>query len=306
LAAPDISERLLAGLDALGGRHLLVLLAPEEADFHDAQSRGIGVVTRELALSAQLGRYLDISCQDSAGHAAFDLIGGELADRLSTGEAASESVARLMAKWRRFWGQLPRQLLSRQDQLGLFAELWFLSVWLIPKVGASEAMKRWRGPFASRHDFEWSSGSVEVKATTSTRGPIHRINGIDQLAAPGAGELFLFSLRVREEAGATNSLPAVILTCRGQLGTNADALNRFEAALAAAGYSPIYENEYAETRLRIVEEGLFIVRNEFPRLTPPQLLAGLPPGVERLEYEINLSGFAHLCIARLPADAAQL
>jgi Putative PD-(D/E)XK family member, (DUF4420) len=307
-AAPEITERLVGALDADGKRHLLILLRTSEAEVQDSQSRGVGVVTRELAVPGhEAGRYLDVTCHDPAGQDAFDLIGGELAERLSSGrETAAECVLRVLAKWRRFWGQLPRQILSREEQLGLFAELWFLSVWLIPRIGTAEAVVRWRGPFASRHDFEWTGHSVEVKATTSTRGRIHRVNGLDQLAPPELGELLFFSLRLREEGGATNTLPLIVAACRDQLESDSDSLSSFERALAQVGYSPAHDEEYARLPVRVVEERLFRVRADFPRLTVSQLSAGVPSGIERVEYEINLSGFDHLCIARNSTDALDL
>ena len=298
-ATPDVTERLVAALDADGRRHLLVLLTAGEANLQDTQSRGVAVATRDLAMPAHAaGRYLDITCQDAAGQEAFDLIGGELAERLATGrETAPEVVARVLAKWRRFWGQIPQQMLSWEEQIGLFAELWFLSVWLVPQVGAVEAVTRWRGPFGARHDFEWAGKSVEVKATTSTRGRIHRINGLDQLAPPEEGGLWFFSLRLREEAGATNTLPMLIAACRAQLATEAETLSRFEHILEQAGYSPLHEEEYGKLRLRVVEEGLFRVEENFPRLTGASFSNGVPPGIERVEYEVNLGGCGHLMIA---------
>jgi hypothetical protein len=306
--ASEVTDRLVGALDADGKRHLLVLLRNGEAEMQDSQSRGVGVVTRELAVPGhEAGRYLDITCHDPAGQEAFDLIGGELAERLSSGrETAPECVLRVLAKWRRFWGQLPRQILSREDQLGLFAELWFLSVWLIPRVGTADAVGRWRGPFASRHDFEWVARSVEVKATTSTRGRIHRINGLDQLAPPEWGELLFFSLRLREEAGTTNTLPSIVVACRAQLESDPDSLSRLESALAQVGYSHLHDEEYAKLRVRVIEEGLFRVRDDFPRFTVSRLSSGVPPGIERVEYEINLSGFDHLCAAHNPTDALDL
>ncbi len=306
-AAQDITERLVAALDAEEQRHLLVLLQEGEADLQDTRSRGLGVVTRELAVPGhEVGRYLDITCYDAAGHEAFDLLGGELAERLAAGrETAPESVARVLAR-RRFWGQLPQDLLSRELQLGLFAELWFLSVWLVPRVGAAEAVKRWRGPFGARHDFEWSARSVEVKATTSPRASIHHINGLDQLVSPDGGDLLLFSLRVREEASATNSLPTVVATCRQQLADDDEALSKFESALAQVGYSVTHEDEYGKVRLRIVEEGLFAVRDDFPRLTPDKITGGILSGIERVDYEINLGGFQHLCLARAAGEITEL
>jgi hypothetical protein len=118
--------------------------------------------------------------------------------------------------------------------------------------------------------------------------------------------LLFFSLRLREEAGATNTLPLVIAACRAQFEGDEYSLSRFERALAQAGYSPEHDEEYAKLRLRINEEELFSVRDEFPRLTQTQLTAGVPPGLERVEYEINLTGFEHVRIATCAADCPDL
>ena len=76
--------------------------------------------------------------------------------------------------------------------------------------------------------------------------------------------------------------------------------------MARLGYSPAHDEEYAKLRLRIVNEGLFQVRDDSPRLAVTQLVAGVPPGVERVEYEINLGGFDHLCMARRAIDCPDL
>lgn len=303
-AIPTVTEKLLAAIDADGRRHLLVPLKPDDEELRDAQSRGVTVATRELTVRDRgTARYLDFECHDAAGHEAFNLIGGELADGLKS-ESTKPAVlaARVLAKWRRFWGQSPWQMLSREEQLGLFAELWFLSAWLIPRVGISKALAGWRGPIGARHDFEWPGRSVEVKATTSTRGRVHRINGLDQLAPPEQGELLFFSLRLRDEGGASNTLPGIIASCRSLLELDAGALSGFESALAQVGYSPAHEEEYSKVRLRIVDEGLFQVQENFPRLTQTSFAGGVPSGVERVEYEINLAGLEHLCVATKPEE----
>lgn len=301
LAAPDRTDRLLCAIDAELQRHLLVPLRDGEQPLRDTQSRGLSVETKELSIHGhEPARYLDVACQDAAGHDVLDLIGSEIAEALSRGgNPPAEIVHQVLAKWRRFWGQLPRHLLSREEQLGLFAELWFLSMWLAKKVGAGEAVRRWRGPFGARHDFEWLGRSVEVKATTSTRGRIHRIHGVDQLALPDSGDLLFFSLRLREEAGASNTLPSLAAFFREQIGMDAEAVAQLEAGLAQVGYSPAHEDDYAKLRLHVVEEGLFVVNDRFPRVTSDKFAAGIPAGVERMEYEINLSGFTDLCIAKL-------
>lgn len=307
-AVPGTKTRLQCAIDSAGGRHLLIALHADEHDLRDTQSRGLMVVARDLVVRGEpTARCLDIQCLDAAGHDAFDLIGGELATELSrTGSSPAESVKRVLARWRRFWGQPPRSLLTREEIIGLFAEIWFLFVWLYPTVGPGEAVKRWRGPFGARHDFEWVGKSVEVKATTSSRGRIHRINGMDQLLPPEQGELLFFSIRLREEAGATNTLPSLLHSVLKDLESDDDAVSRFETALVQTGYSSAHDEEYLKIHIRVVEEGLFAVRDDFPRLTSQQLSAGVPAGIERVEYEINLSTFDQLRIARIPAEASGL
>jgi hypothetical protein len=304
-ATPNSGERLLAALDTEGRRHLLVLLTSAEAGFEDRQSRGVSVTTREFALPQHTsGRYLDVVCLDASGHEAFDVIGGEIADRiLISQQPTTEMVAQVLAKWRRFWSLQPRALLSREEQIGLFAEIWFLTEWLIPKTGPREAVARWRGPLAARHDFEWRGRSVEVKATASARGRIHCIHGLDQLQPPESGDLLFFSLRLREEGGASQTLPGIVATCRMLLKSDAAASDGFDYLLASAGYSPAHEADYAESRWFVVEEGLFRVDGDFPRLTTASFTGGIPAGIERIEYEVNLAvAGAHL----LATSSAQI
>lgn len=306
-AISGVTDRLLCALDSEGKRHLLIALRTDEEGLRDTRSRGVSVLTRDLVVRGEsAARYLDIQCLDTAGHTAFDLIGGELAEELAHPNSEPAGVVRrVLARWRRFWGQLPQSLLSREELLGLFGELWFLSRWLLPCYGVAEAVQRWRGPFGARHDFEWELKSVEVKATTSERGRIHHINGLEQLCPPEQGELLFFSLRLREEAGATNTLPSLIADTRRQLESDDEALSRFETALAQVGYSPVHDDEYSRVHLRVVDEGLYAVQEDFPRLTPAQFNGDVPPGVEGVDYEINLNTFDHLCVAKSPADVAR-
>jgi hypothetical protein len=74
----------------------------------------------------------------------------------------------------------------------------------------------------------------------------------------------------------------------------------FDIALEQCGYSPAHEPDYATLLLRVVEEGFFEVRENFPRLRGDSFMNGIPPGIERIEYEINLNGFQHLCVAQRP------
>jgi hypothetical protein len=305
LAVPEVTERLLCALDSQGKRHLLIVLQSHDEELRDSHSRGLTVTTRELVIGGnEPARYLDLECRDPVGNPALDLIGSDLARELARAAMQpAEITRRVLARWRRFWGQVPRSMLSREQQIGLFGELWFAALWLAAHTTIGAAVKKWRGPFGARHDFEWSGTSVEVKVTTVTRALVHRINGIDQLVPPENGRLFLFSIRVREEGGASNSLPALIQRIRGELETDDEALNQFETALIQVGYSPLHEHEYAKLLLRVVEQRLFTVVEGFPRITSASFTSGPPAAIERLEYDVNLSAQDAFCVAREPLHA---
>lgn len=307
-AVPDISPRLLAAVDSRGRRHFLVLLDPEDPQFRDASSRGLKVLTQALVLSGHTNaRYIDLACEDPLGHDMFDLIAVEIAQRLhSAEENPAEIVSRVLAKWRRFWGQLPRQMLAREAQIGLFTELWFLAYWLVPAMGPAVGIRMWRGPFGARHDFERPGLSVEAKGTTSTRGRLHIINGLQQLDPPQDGELLFFSLRLREEAGAENTLPLLIQACRQRIAIDPDAEGMFEAALSSAGYLATHEEEYSKVHWRVIEDLLFSTRKGFPRIHPELFESGIPAGVEEIEYTINLGTFENLVVAAKPGDVADV
>jgi hypothetical protein len=298
LAVPEKSKKLYVGFDAGKKRHLLVPLTEKDKEYNDSQSRGLSVATRNLVvLGSEPKRYIDITCQDDSGHSMFDIIGNEIAENVDKGESY-EIISAIIGKWRHFWGQSAHELLSYEELSGLFAELWFLYYWLLPRINKKAAVARWRGPFSSRHDFEWKEMSVEVKATSSVQSRIHRIHGIEQLAPPEKGKLFLFSLRIREEKGAKNTLPDFIALCQKKLKDDVEALSQFENNLAVAGYSPIHNEEYSKFRLRVVDEKLYQVTDEFPHLTPDSFEHGLPNGVSAIEYSVNLDGFDNLCIAK--------
>ncbi len=291
-AAPDHSPRVFGALDSGQQRHILIQLVDDDVPYTDHQSRGIQVTTLEMNIHGQRpSQYIDLICLDPAGYSGFDLIGNELISGMSKEDPVpGEVVHNVLARWRRFWGQLPHDLLSRNEILGLIAELRFLAERLIPEYGPAEAVKRWRGPYGSRHDFEWPGCSVEVKATTSSRGRIFHINGIDQLDPPENGKLYFFGVRLREEGGGETTLPMLIEECYNLLSQDGGALDRFESALIQTGYSPLHNEDYERVRFRIVEEILLGVKEEFPRIGISNFTGGIPQGIEKVEYEINLNG----------------
>lgn len=301
------ARRILPGLDYFmavghdGARHLLLGVPTEQDCVSDERSRGLSLRGRQLVVEGQPIRpFLDLTCTDRNGHDAFDMVADEILQRLTGGTLPTQAVTRTLDRWRDFWGNSLKGALSDEALLGLFGELWFLSVWLLPSNPKS--VEFWAGPTGARHDFQFPDQSVEVKTTLSTRGHIHHIHGVDQLEAPENGPLYLFSLRVRPEAGSSNSLVSLIRRIEGQLAGVPGAKGMLETRLAQSNYSPAHDDHYDQKRFRIVEERLYRVDGDFPRIRTQSFVSGVPAGIESVSYVINLETCPHLCIARSPAE----
>lgn len=299
LNAQQVDNRLFVAVDHDGHRHALILETGKPTGFSDEKSRGLAVMERYLELEGHKGRlFIDARCGDRRSNEAFDAVIADIARRLSAGDDPEMATRTTLLRWRRFWGGGPTEGLSAEQVRGLFAELWFLARWLLPVDSAHS--RHWSGPAGARHDFQWSSVSVEVKATKSARGHIHKINGLDQLCPPDDGSLFLFSLRLREEQGGKYTLPDIIDEIGELLQSDPEGLDFIHEGLARLGYSPLHASRYREIRFWVAEPGLFSVDQGFPRLTAASFVGGLPAGVERVEYEVNLSVCPELCVASTP------
>ena len=301
-AVPGVDGVFLA-VDHEGVRHLLLSVNTDVEPVTDERSRGIRALTRPLSVQGQPERhFIDVLCTAISGQEVFNLVGTAILGQVEQGAAASDAVRSTLDRWRRFWGAAPTGGLTGEEICGLFGELWFLAVWLLPH--GHDQVAHWLGPTGTRHDFQWPNLAVEAKATTSVRGHVHRINGLDQLDPPTEGRLLLFSLRMREEATASNTLLTLIETITTALGDDDQALDGFEARLVQAGYSPLEADRYAEIRFRVVNERLYEVGEGFPRLSATSFADGLPSGIARIEYDVDLDACTDLIISSAPSDFA--
>lgn len=291
LVSPSVSQKLLAALDAAGGRHFLISVTHEEEGWTDQRGKGIRGETRELR-SPDRGvvRYIDIACVDSAGHVAFDAFGEDLLTGLTLGHGStSEIVARTVEKWRHFWLFGASSAISREVEIGLFGELWFLTYWLVPKLGLKRALSIWRGPEGARHDFEAPAYSIEAKTTLIQRGLVHEITGLEQLMPPKAGPLYLYSLKAREEQGAENNIYVLIDQLTRASHEARDCLADLELKLARLHVPAEQGRAEGAIQLRVQSEGLYAITPTFPALTATSFSSPLPPAIEGVRYTLNLA-----------------
>ena len=297
----DVKSEIYCALDSSQKRHLLILLGDGEQELEDRGSRGISVSTRGLVLgkSDEVKQYIDIQCRHSGGHRIFDLLIADISDALtSETSSVSEATLSVLDKWRRFWEKIPVQTLTRNEQTGLFSELWFLSKWLIPAVGVENAVDYWQGPFGGK-DFRVTDFSVEVKSSSADGGHIYSVNTIDQLDKDTETNLYLFGLLLNKVLGGKECLVNEVDKIRNLLSGLPAQSDHFEEGLLLTGYSDFHAEEYKKLCFEIREECLFEVRDNFPRLSRERI--EIPSGIDQIQYTINLNSFGHLIVAKSPS-----
>lgn len=301
LALENSTTPAMAAVDSSGGRHLLIPVDTKQRAYEDRESRGLNVATRLLKVERlPEASYLDLTCESERHYGIFNLIAGEIAVGLEAPDmSASRLVRDTLAKWRDFWANLPSQALPESLTIGLFGELWFLSNWLLPY--RKDAVDYWTGPHGSRHDFQFLQNSIEVK-TTLSKGPLHRITGLEQMEPVEGVPLYFYSLRVRKEPSARNSLVQLVQEIENML--DAGQAMTFRKAVSLAGFSPIHTTVYSDATYSVQSEGLFRVEPPFPCLTRMDIPAERLSGIPHVEYDVSLANLDHLKLATSPSDSS--
>ncbi|MBY0001433.1 PD-(D/E)XK motif protein [Priestia aryabhattai] len=286
--------------DHQGYRHILITLNNLEEAIKDNKSRGILINGRILRIDNKTMPFLDITCSQKDNNHVFNLIANDIFSKLKLGKNPVESVSTTLSNWRKFWSGGIKSILTEKEIKGLFGELWFLYNWLLLKD--KQQIRNWFGPLGNKYDFELNNCCVEIKTTSSVKGHIHKINGLDQLEVPKDTPLYLYSLKIRDDESSIYSLTFLVLKIRDLLSNNLSLFEEFETKLIQAGYIEEYSYDYEEYHFKIVDERIYSVKDGFPRITIYDLIGGVPSGVGKIEYEINLNDCQDYYVCSSPQE----
>lgn len=285
---PVPGSQIWIAVDNLSIRHLLVRV-PDDAQAPVLRAKGLDItICRHQVMLEDEADYIDIACIDDSGFEIFAFFSLDLIGRL-TGEpfeARTEVTADTLFRWRWFWNT-PAVRMPKHVAVGLFGELWFL----YRHVGVTPtSIDAWHGPDSGRHDFQWPNVSVEVKATAYGGGDsiVHHISNLDQLADPESGCLYLYSLKLKRDELAANTLAILVERCSDLLEPHSQALDAFNRKVAMYGYNPVDEPS-TQIPYRIVEETIYEVDSGFPRIVVDSFVGGVPVGVVKVSYGIDMS-----------------
>lgn len=291
-------------VDDRGHRHLLVQVPDNTPAITQKETRSLQVSTSrfEVGSNPEL-LYVDLACVDSSQNPTFSAVAQDLIRTLQSSHGpVRDAVLSAIARWRAFWSSRTTGM-TREEAIGLFGELWFISRWLGPVT--SSVIDHWQATSGARHDLQWPAASVEIKtAVTSAAGePVHQVTNLDQLADPEHGDLYLFSLQVREDALSANTLHSLVDRIASDLDEDYQGLTTFNEKLAVRGYTPA-DTQHAARPFRILAERLYRVAEGFPRITRDTFGAGgLPAGVADVGYSLDLAACGSWVVAVTPTDS---
>lgn len=203
--------------------------------------------------------------------------------RVPSSSQVLDSIITHLERWQRFLGQNDNGLLSDEEVRGLLGEVAFLEGELMKHFGPG-AVRFWHGPEGEPQDYAVGSALFEIKTRSSGSQSILMISSAEQLWSD-AGELYLICYTVSETSeGSPGALSLADLINRTrQRIDQAELVEVFEDRISQVGYfdHPNYKHRFFE----ISGPDYFAVKNDFPRILPTDI----PAGVCKVKYGIELS-----------------
>ncbi len=275
---------VLLALDSSLRRHLFVPVKSLKKVFEDKKSSGVHIVPRQLEDGPKLFYYMDIVCRKDHLYELFSVVVSEmLNETVKNPEEACKACRLVLERWRELLGREKTPLLSTEAMAGLFSELWHLRK-LLNTVSCN--IECWTGPEKSRHDFAGPQAALEVKSTLSRQGRCFHVNGHQQLETPNEAPLYLAAVKLEKTIQSGESIPDII---KDILATGCDQ-QLLHTKLHKIGYDIHYAEIYREILFIVKENRMYVVDDDFPRITSQSFKKGvLPPGIRSLSYQIDLT-----------------
>jgi hypothetical protein len=270
------------GVDSDGRPALLVPLGRDEIDITDVESRAISM--RTFVLGVPEGeRYLVVRCENLSLERQFSLFADDVLRALNTNPAEPGLQCVLtLGRWRTLLEPALTQLLSREEQIGLIAELHVLEEFLA--TTSSQSVAVWTGPDRARHDFARGQTLVEVKGTLSREVLAVQIHGDRQLECPDGSSLYLH-VEQFELSPAGDTVSDIVARILARL----EDPKPFLTKLALAGFRLDDGPSYEDFRLSTLRSKVMVVDADFPRISRSSLKdERILDSVTELRYRLDV------------------
>ena len=190
-------------------------------------------------------------------------------------------------RWHNFLNTRRSEMLSPSRQQGLYAELYFLKNYLFPRLGIVNSLACWRGPYESPQDFILDHTSIEIKSSSPSSRSHIRISSEFQLEESGSQNLILIHFLIASNQEAGMSLTALIEDILRIIEIGAPNIqDLFQTLITEAGFS--WQHDYSKYLWNVDGLTNYIVRGDFPRLTPATISSSL----SSIRYSIDTAALS--------------
>jgi hypothetical protein len=186
--------------------------------------------------------------------------------------------------WGKLFAKIKGELLSKEQQRGLFGELTFLNILLKSSSDLAKSLVSWTGPDGSNQDFSSGLSAVEVKTSRATK-PSVNITSELQLDWTVLDSLSLYVVHLDEISNGTDTLYKLIKEIKEKLSCQNEVLCLFEEKLNLVGIPLGEETYYGDTGYIIRSQKAYEVREGFPALIN-NLINN--PAIHNVKYQIDL------------------
>jgi hypothetical protein len=212
-----------------------------------------------------------LECTDLQLLDAFLVLVVDIARRLTfgQGDVAWSTILSWVEEWQALLGR--RSVMSPEQQLGLWGELWILSKAVTP----DSLIAGWRGPDREAMDFLYDGIGLEVKV--SRKPHVHHVSQRQVDRPVGGHDAYLMSIWVAPEPARGVSISELVDSLIGRVGDGPALLRQ----IALTGYSPVDRDQYS-VRYVPLEPPRWFRAEDVPRVR------AIDPGVSQVRYVVGL------------------
>jgi hypothetical protein len=275
------------------GRHILyVQCNPEDVakGYQYPAWKGISIEFSGFDNADLKGCYIRIEQSENSDDEVYFAVSDDLCFCLQDIERADlhKNLTLALERWRRFFSLRDNIKLSREEQIGLFGELWLLRSMLQNDVGMG-TIGYWRGPYHEVFDFSLQNMGVEVK-TTAAKMPYkaHISNEMQLNNCLAGGTLVLCFIAVQSSDFSGETLGDIVKCIENHVKSDEVAYSLFRDKVFGCGLGNAYIESYT-TRYIVKEHAFFNVKEGFPRI----ISENLPNGLGDISYSLEISACAN-------------
>ena len=269
-------------------RMLILRTSPASVDGQAQipESRGLSVRMHERQTDPPTAE-VELVLKDTQHRDIFDLLIQDLVDAAGQPEDERAGAGRFLARlteWQALLMKLVPGVISRENQQGLWSELWTLREVVGNAVGFAGALRGWRGPAGADQDFQVPGAALEVKSSTANTFERLTIASERQLDVASDIELAVIAISLDARPDHGETLREMVTATRSDA-TDAGCLHEFEGRLVLYGYRDEDADHYDDIGYTVRSRRQFKVQDDFPRIVS----GDLRDGVREVRYSVGVT-----------------